>query len=145
MRMAISVEVAAPPDQVWDLIAGVEAWPEWTPSVSRVERLGDGPLGGGSRVRVEQPQQQPAVWTVTEFRPGREFAWESYSPGIRHVARRFVVPLGDRASEVTLEVEATGIGSVLLAPWVARLARRSLALEAAGLKHRAEERAAVAA
>jgi Polyketide cyclase / dehydrase and lipid transport len=45
--------VQAPIDQVFAEIDAIESWPEWWPSVRRVERLGDGDAAGlGARFRM---------------------------------------------------------------------------------------------
>jgi hypothetical protein len=36
--------------------------------------LGDGPIGLGSRARIQQPRLTKAVYTMTEFESGRSFA-----------------------------------------------------------------------
>jgi len=36
------VDIAAPPGGVWAVIADVERWPEWTPTVTRLQRLDRG-------------------------------------------------------------------------------------------------------
>ena len=41
MQFSITTEVDAPPEVVFAVLSEVERWPEWTPTVTRVERLGD--------------------------------------------------------------------------------------------------------
>lgn len=134
-RFSTTVDIAAAPERVWAVIADVERWPEWTPSVTRVERLDGGPLAVGSRVRIRQPKLLPVVWQVTELREGQGFIWVTRSPGVRVVARHSVEPAPGGA-RATLSVQFSG----LLARIVARLTRglnqRYLALEAEGLRGR---------
>jgi uncharacterized protein YndB with AHSA1/START domain len=40
------IEVAAPPEVVWDVMADFERWPEWNPDVKSVSV--DGPVGEGT-------------------------------------------------------------------------------------------------
>lgn len=70
---AIAVEISAPPDRVWAVMSDIEAWPEWTPTVTRVELLDPGPLAVGQRARVLQPRLPAAVWRITALGPGRSF------------------------------------------------------------------------
>jgi len=138
MKFEASVFVAAPPERVFEVFADVERWPEWTESVTSVRRLDDGELRVGSRTRIKQPRFPVAFWTVTEMVPGRRFVWESTGPGVRTVGFH--------------EVEASGTGTVarsaveqhgplgwLIGRLSASLTNRYLAMEAAGLKARAED------
>lgn len=38
MQFTITTEVDAPPEVVFAVLGEVELWPEWTPTVTRVER-----------------------------------------------------------------------------------------------------------
>ena len=122
---------------VWAVITDVERWPEWTPSVTNIQRLDDGPLALGSRAWVRQPKLRPAVWTVTAM-DDRSFAWTTRGRGVSVIARHSVDAVED-SSRVTLSVEFCGWFGTLIV-WMTRgLSNRYLELEAAGLKHRNED------
>ena len=144
MQFSIMTEVDAPPEVVFAVLSEVEHWPEWTPTVTRVERLGnaDAALALGSRLRIVQPKVPPAEWTVTALEPGRGFRLFSRSPGATVEANHWAEPMGaGRRSRVTLSVTFAGfLGRII--GWLMRgLNERYLAQEAAGLKRRSEERA----
>jgi len=144
MQFSITTEVDAPPEVVFAVLGEIERWPEWTPTVTRVERLGDSgaPLAVGSRLRIVQPKVPPAEWTVTALDPDRGFRLVSRSLGATVEANHRAEPAdtADR-SRVTLSVTFAGfLGPVV--GWMMRdLNQRYLAQEAAGLKRRSEERA----
>lgn len=132
----ISIDIAAGPDRVWQVMSDVEHWPEWTPSVRSIKRLDKGPLATGSRALIRQPRLPPALWKVTSVN-NHSFTWVSGMPGMRVVARHSVEAMGT-GSRATLSIEYGG----LLGPLLARLTRgvndRYLKLEAEGLKKRSE-------
>jgi uncharacterized membrane protein len=133
-----SIEIAASPEHIWSTLSDVERWPDWTRSVSDVERLDDGDFGAGSRARVKQPGMPRLVWEVTEYVPGKVFSWASKAPGVTTTGgHRLVVDQGDRVT-VTLTLDQEGF----LAPVVWRLtgsrSRRYVQMEADGLKRRCE-------
>ena len=95
-------------------MADVERWPEWTASVKRVERLDEGPLRVGSRVRIRQPRLPLAVWTVTALEPGRFFEWRSPVPGLLSVGDHRVDAAGADTSRVTLSITWSGVLSPVI-------------------------------
>jgi uncharacterized membrane protein len=137
MEQSITVEIDAPADRVWAVIRDAERWPEWTASVTQVTML-DGPLRLGARARISQPRIPTVVWTVTELDEGREFVWVSQGPGARTTARHRVEQISVERSRAFLSVTQEGwLGSVM-GRFYRGLTDRYLAMEAGGLKARAE-------
>lgn len=134
---SVAVDINAPMERVWAVMWDIERWPEWTPSIRSIERLDQGPLSVGSRVRIRQPKVLPAVWRVTDVDPGRRFTWVTRSPGVAATATHRIEPAAAGA-RVTLSVHFSGpLGS--MAGWLLRgLNNKYLGLEAAGLKRRSE-------
>lgn len=121
MRIEHSIEIAAPVERVWALTVDVEAWPEHTPTITRVERLDDGPLTVGSKARIKQPAQAERVWTVTDLQPRRRFAWATRAMGTTMTGGHELVQteVGTR-NTLTVEIEGP------LAPLVGLIARRPI-------------------
>lgn len=138
MHASVTIDVDAPPERVWAVMANVEAWPQWTASVSEVTRLDTGRFDVGSRVRIRQPRLPVAVWTVDALESGRSFTWVTGLPGFRTTGRHLVERRRD-GSRVTLEIDQRGLVGELVGRWMANLTDRYLHLEAVGLKRRAEE------
>jgi hypothetical protein len=137
-HFSITVEIPAPTALVWSVMADVERWPEWTASVSRIERLSSSPLQVGSRLRIYQPKLPPALWRVTELTPDGGFTGVSVAPGVR-VTARHAVEATTTGSRVTLSIQYEGLLSTLLARWTGELNERYLAMEANGLKARSTD------
>ena len=127
--------IDAPTQRVWEVLFDVDRWPEWTPTITSVERLDDGDFRVGSRARVRQPKLPQAEWQVTEVDDGSSFTWEASGPGMRTIARHVVAPDGD-GSSVTLSIEQTGpMGAVAAFVWRG-LTQRYIETEAASLDKR---------
>jgi uncharacterized protein YndB with AHSA1/START domain len=140
MQQSVTVEIAAPPERVWEVLTDVERWSEWAETVTSVKRLDEGPLRSGSRATINQPKIPEAEYLVTEMEPGRSFTWVASGPGVTTTARHDVEALADGGSRVTLAVEQGGwLGSVM-GRFYRGLTDRYLANEAEGLKARCEGR-----
>jgi hypothetical protein len=138
MEERTSVDVAASPDRVWEVLVDVERWPEWTDSVSSVRLLDAGPLAVGSRVEISQPRIPTGTYTVTALEPGSGFTWEQRQLGSTVSARHECERLPDGGTRVELSVVMSGAVGGVVGRLYRRLTERYLAMEAAGLKARAE-------
>jgi uncharacterized protein YndB with AHSA1/START domain len=133
-RIEQVVEIAAPPERVWEISTDVERWPEWASNFREVRRIDSGPFGPRSSARIRQRGIPESTWRMLSFDEGRAFAWQArLFPGLHSVGRHVVEPAGD-GTRVTLGVELTGP----FAPLVRRMAAVALRTEAADLKARAE-------
>jgi polyketide cyclase/dehydrase/lipid transport protein len=137
-HFAKSIDIDATPEAVLGVMLEIERWPEWTPSVTRIDRLTPGPLVVGSRARIRQPRLPPALWTVSAVDPGRSFTWISKGPGILVTAFHVIEARGS-GSRVTLSIRYEGLLATPVA-WLTRnINERYLAMEANGLKARCED------
>lgn len=133
MRFESAIQIDAPPAQVFEIFSDVERWPEWTASVTSVERLDAGPLRVGSRTRIRQPKLPVAVWEVTELVAGSHFVWVAKGPGVRTVGGHLVEPNGDGTLAVS-RIDQHGPGGWLVGVLTKNLTNRYLTMESAGLK-----------
>jgi uncharacterized membrane protein len=139
VEQAITVDIAAPPERVWTVLGDVERWPDWTPSMTSVRRLDDGPLCEGSRATVSQPRLPEAEYIVTELVAGRCFTWTASRPGLLTAARHDAELLPDGGTRVRLSVVQSGWLGSLMGRLYRGLTDRYLAQEANGLKARCEQ------
>ena len=136
-EFAIAVDIAAPPSLVWAVMSDVERWHEWTSTVTSITRRDSGPLAIGSRLRIRQPKLLPADWVVTEIAENRGFKSITRGPGVSVMAHHWIAST-DHGSRVTLSIQFHGLLGGLIARMTHRLNNEYLAIEAAGLKRRAE-------
>ena len=138
MTLSKAVRIHASSDRIWHVMTDIERWPEWTPSVTSIKRLTDGPLAVGSRVRIKQPKLLPAVWTVTQFHSGQSFDWTSSMPGVQVIGGHALQPAED-GCDVILSVRFEGTLSRFAEAAFGKLTEKYVQMEANGLKLRCEK------
>jgi hypothetical protein len=130
-------EIAAPAGLVWRVVADIESWPEWTPTMSGVERLAGSGLVPGASFRIRRPNLPEAIWRVVAVDAGRSFRWQCRSRDALAEADHRIAPLGELA-EVELAIRFSGVPGRASRDVPLVLSRHSLRLEAEGLKARCE-------
>jgi len=86
MRFESSIEINAPAEKVWALMGKLEEWPQWTPSIKKIERVSKGPLEVGSKLAVTTKISGLTVtllMTITEFVPERNVVLEGKALGTK--------------------------------------------------------------
>jgi len=95
LEVSATAPVAAPPEQVWEVLCDTARYAEWVTGTDEVTRT-DGPAGPGSTYDEVNPVLGPwrakTHWTVTEFDAPR-----------RQVHRGEGIPMAD-SFEVVMEV-----------------------------------------
>lgn len=134
----VEVDVDAPPDRIWRVMADVPDWPQWTPTVGAVESLTEGPLRVGSRFRLEQPRLPPVIWTVDELEPGRSFSWTSGSRALSSRGYHGIKPAAG-GSRVVLTFTQSGPLAPVSGLVYRKLISRYVQTEADSLKARSED------
>jgi uncharacterized membrane protein len=128
------VEIRVPPSRVWSTLLDVERWPEWTSSVTSIQRMEVGPISMGSRVRILQPRLRPAVWCVTSLDENRRiFAWTTRAFGIKIIGRHQLEAVKNY-TRLILSIEYSGPLKAIAARFYGDLSRDYIAREAKGLQ-----------
>lgn len=84
MRFKSSIDINAPAEKVWTLIDKLEEWPQWMPSIKKIERVSKGPLTIGSQLSVTAKVSGLMVtllMTITEFVPERNVVMQGKTLG----------------------------------------------------------------
>jgi len=84
VRFESSIDINAPVEKVWALIDKLEEWPQWMPSIKKIERVSKGPLTVGSQLSVTAKVSGLTVtllMTITEFVPERTVVMQGKALG----------------------------------------------------------------
>lgn len=133
-----SASIAASPDAVWRVLSDVSKWPDWLPTVSKVEPLDDQDLRIGSRFVVHQPRLRPNTWIVTELAEGGRFVWVAHTPGLCMIAEHTVSLHASANSKVILRFSFHSLLGGIVGRMFRSVTERYLAQEAASLKRRVD-------
>jgi carbon monoxide dehydrogenase subunit G len=128
---------SARPGTVWQVLADVEHWNDWTPTIQQIEPLDAGGLRIGARYRVVQPGLQPAIYEVTACIPEKAFTWVYRLPGGEMIADHRIAPRGEQ-TEVELSFCSQGFVAHAVSMLLSRKIRKFVATEASSLKRKCE-------
>ena len=104
---SVTLEIAAPPETVYQLVSDITRMGEWSPECRHCAWTGGstGPVVG-ARFKARNKGGRGPAWfntpVVTVAEPGREFAFNRSGPGIGSYTWRYVlepIPGGTRVTE----------------------------------------------
>lgn len=133
MRCVERFVTSAPPGAIWKVLFNVEHWPDWTPTVVRIEPLTNTGLQVGAQYRVTQPKLRPAVYEVVECVSNQAFTWAQKVPGGALIADHRILFRGGR-TEVELSFTSKGLLAHFVAFLFSRTIRNYVATEARSLE-----------
>ncbi|WP_353065213.1 SRPBCC family protein [Tunturibacter psychrotolerans] len=137
METVERIVTSAPAKTVWLLLADVEHWMDWTPTILEVKPLTDGGLRVGARYRVTQPGLQPGVYEVTDCTPNVAFTWVQKLLGGELVAAHRI-ETRDGATQVELSFSSKGLLTNIATTLLSKKIRDLVATEARSLKNRCD-------
>ena len=119
MRIEHSLEIEAPAEVVWGVTIDVERWPEWTPTIQRVER----PWMPAHFSRSVAPPGSSSHKWPRPYRPvqsmtlGQRFSWATERVGLRMVGTHEIIPKAKGCTS-RLGLEVSGLLGRLLWPLI---------------------------
>lgn len=141
MQTVERVIIQATPAAVWRVLADVERWPTWTPTVEHVQPLTQDGLRIGARYRITQPKLRPAVYEVTECAPHKAFTWVQKAAGAKMIADHRLIG-DDSSTEVELSFSTEGLMGAILGSMYAKRIAEYVKTEARSLRMHCEQLAA---
>lgn len=120
--METAIDISAPAAAAWDLLTDTSRWPEWGPSVARVEST-DRWIGPVSTGRVCTAFGLWLPFAVSAFAAGRQWSWKV--AGIPATGHR-VEALGPECCRVVFTVPALAAPYLLICRIAARRIKRIL-------------------
>lgn len=132
------IEIAAPPQAVWDVLVAAETWPAWYEGASNVKVAGstNGTLSAGSTF-TWRTMDLDFTSTVHEFEPPLRLSWESRKSTIQGYHAWLLVPTPTGTRLVTDESQF-GILAWLQGIFIPNKLRKLHDVWLAGIKQRAE-------
>jgi carbon monoxide dehydrogenase subunit G len=128
MRFESSIDVNAPVSKVWALIDKLEEWPQWMPSIKKIERVSKGPLTVGSQLSVTAKVSGLIVrllMTITELIPERRVVLEGKVVGTT-LKRFYALEAANGRTKITIGGDASGALA-----WLARRGGQAISAEIA--------------
>jgi uncharacterized protein YndB with AHSA1/START domain len=140
VRSRSEIEIAAPPEVVWDVLTRFEQWPQWNPEVKSMSY--DGPLAPGSEFRWKAGPGT-IVSTLELVDPPRAVSWRGRTMSIKALHEWRLEPR-DGGTHVETEESFSGLLARLFRGQLQKTLDKSLSDGLERLKGEAERRAAAA-
>jgi len=110
MRFESSININVPVEKVWALVDKLEEWPQWMPSIKKIERLSKEPLTVGSQLSVTAKVSRLTVrllMTIIEFVPERTVVMQGKALGTNLTRFYNLEPLNGK-TKVTIGGDVSG-------------------------------------
>jgi carbon monoxide dehydrogenase subunit G len=115
MKIALEIDVAAPPEVVFATVTDVANWPSFVRGIDKLELLTPGPVGVGTKFRETRTmfgRSATEEMTVAAHDPPRRFDLTAENHGTRYLARHEILPA---AAGARLRLEFGGTAQTLAA------------------------------
>lgn len=136
-RMVFSIDVKAPPEEVFAFISDIERHGEWSPQEFEAEHIGSAPIGVGTRYRTagrkgtRKGVMRSTDVEVTEFVPPHRFGFAATEKAGTY-RTTFAISSAGAGSHIERIVDPPAIGAVpfirhrLMSPLVRAYVRQNM-------------------
>lgn len=132
-------DVTQPTQLLWQVLSDLDSWATWLPTVDAMRAVEPGrPAEVGACYVLEQPGLPRATWTITDWRPGAGFTWESHAFGVCTTGRHELTTHGDETT-VRLSIDWSGPFAGLVRLLYGRKAQGYLTREVESLEKTAQD------
>jgi uncharacterized protein YndB with AHSA1/START domain len=138
VRTKREVEIATPPEVVWEVLTGFEQWPNWNPDVKSMAF--EGPVAPGSEFRWKAGPGT-IVSTLEQVDPPRYIRWRGRTLSIKAIHEWRLEP-SNSGTRVETDESFSGLLARLLRGSLQKTLDRSLESGLEHLKRESERRAA---
>lgn len=110
-EISSSINIAAPPEKVWAVVADLANYPQWHPAYQSV--TGELTVGSTLTIKTTSPRTGNPVTLkvkVLAVEPGTELVWASRLLGVTTIRRRFLLRSADGGTELTQAGTYRGLG-----------------------------------
>jgi uncharacterized protein YndB with AHSA1/START domain len=132
-----SIEIAAPPETVWDVLTRFDQWLQWNPQVKSISF--EGPLAAGSEFRWKAGPGT-IVSTLEQVEPPRFVRWRGRTMSIKAIHEWRLEPR-DGGTFVETEETYSGVVARLFRGQLQKILDKALEDGLEDLKREAERRA----
>ena len=126
MRFESTIDISAPVKDVWALIDKLEEWPQWMPSIKKIERVSQGALTAGSQLSVTAKVSGltlKLLMTIIELVPERKVVLEGKKLGTK-LTRFYALEPENGKTKVTIGGDVSGALA-----WLARRGGQKISAE----------------
>jgi len=134
-----NIIINARPEQIFRVLADIENWNQWTPSVKRITIVNDIKFNKGTKARIVQPKLLPALWKITEIEKNKYFTWVTKYIGVKMTCKHIIESKNNITSVESVMIYE-GIFAKLFYRLTSSLASQYLTMEINGLKKECENR-----
>ncbi|MDB5216528.1 MAG: Polyketide cyclase/dehydrase [Myxococcaceae bacterium] len=108
MTCAVSIDIQAAPERIWEILTDAADFPRWNSTVTRIK----GTIAAGEKLALEVPAAPGRTFTpkVTELDAARRMVWaDGMAPMFKGVRTFTLAPKGDGSTTFTMEEVFSGI------------------------------------
>ena len=119
LPLTASVDIDAPPAQVWEVVGDVTRMPEWSPELRRLRLVGRGPARVGSTLLGLNRRgwvAWPTSSTIARLEPGRTVAWRTRESGATWTYELAASAGGGTRLTGRRDLPAFSLGTTVLGP-----------------------------